>query len=174
MLHIFSSGASIASSPGPSRCSRRWGWGLGYEASVSSVRGRLVCDHTSVFARGWTELDSAQLTVLPPLTLNMLGENEISAVLSKVNGGNSGHMDNSGQRQFLQQIGRRRRPRRRESFPTASSSIPYRRRCRRRPIRCKNCCCPELSTCPEFPPFTLLLRRPSSLAIITLLFGKEL
>ena len=73
----------------------------------------------------------------------------------KVNGGNSGHVGNSGQRQFLQRIGRRRRPRWRESFLTAGCSVPYRRKCRRRPIRCKNCRCPELPTCPEFPPFTL-------------------
>ena len=61
-------------------------------------------------------------------------------------------MGNSEQRQFLQRIGRRRRPHRRESFPTAACSVPYRRRCRRRSIRCKNC------RCPEFPPFTLLKR----------------
>ena len=57
---------------------------------------------------------------------------------SKVNGGNSGHVGNSGQRKFLQPIGRRRRPRWRESFSTAACSVSYRRRCRRRPIRCKN------------------------------------
>ena len=64
-------------------------------------------------------------------------------------------MGNSGRRQFLQRTGRRRRPRRKGSFPTAACSVPYRRMCRRRPIRCKNCRCPELPTCPEFPPFTL-------------------
>ena len=73
----------------------------------------------------------------------------------KVNGGNSGHMGNSRQRQFLQRIGRRRRPRQRESFPTASCSVPYRHRCQWRPICCKNCRCPELPTCLDFPPFTL-------------------
>ena len=67
----------------------------------------------------------------------------------KVNGGNS------GQRQFLQRIGRRRRPRWCKSFPTAACSVSYRRRCRRRPICCKNC------RCPEFPPFTLHLMRVS-------------
>ena len=67
-------------------------------------------------------------------------------------------MGNSGQRQFLQRIGRRRRPRRRGSFPTAACNVPYRQRCRRRPIRGKNCRCPELPTCPEFPPFTLSMR----------------
>ena len=86
-----------------------------------------------------------------------LGASEIFSFV-KINGGNSGHVGNSGQRQFLQRICRRRRPRRRESFPTAACSVPYRRRCRRRPIRCKNCRCPELPTCPEFPPFTLLSR----------------
>ena len=73
-------------------------------------------------------------------------------------------MGNSGQRQFLQRIGRRRRPRRRGSFPTAACSVPYRRRCRRRPIRCKNCRCPELPTCPEFPPFTLIISKACKLS----------
>ena len=77
--------------------------------------------------------------------------NNYMDICSKVNGGELRTVGNSGQRQFLQRIGRRRRPRWRESFPTAACSVPYRRRCRRRPIRCKNCRCPELPTVRSSP-----------------------
>ena len=60
-------------------------------------------------------------------------------------------MGYSGERQFLQRIAHRRRPRRRESFPTAAYSVPYRLRCRRRPIRYKSCRCPELPTVRSSP-----------------------
>ena len=36
-----------------------------------------------------------------------------------------------------------------EASPPPHANVPYQRRCRRRPIRCKNC------RCPEFPPSTL-------------------
>ena len=74
-----------------------------------------------------------------------------------VNGGNSRHVGNCRQRQFLQQIGFCRHLCQRESYFTAACSIPYWRRCQRQPIRCKNCHCLELPLCPEFPPFTLYI-----------------
>ena len=64
-------------------------------------------------------------------------------------------MGNSGQRQCLQRIGRHRHLRRQGTLHAAVGKLSLRRGRRRRPIRCKNCRCPELPTCPEFPPFTL-------------------
>ena len=105
--------------------------------------------HTAVFLSGLSSLLSTQPRIHDGDTKWQVRSTRLKG---KVNGGNSGQwVANSGQRQFIQRIGRRWRPRRRESFLTAACSVPYRRRCRRRPIRCKNCRCPELPTVRSSP-----------------------
>ena len=68
--------------------------------------------------------------VIREFTSNHSDHGKASGSSTKVNGGNSGHVGNSGQRQFLQQIGRRRHLRRSrkaacgggEAFPPAGAS----------------------------------------------------
>ena len=136
-------------------------------ASISIVYSRPALSTNEFFA-GWICTFRDNVTSRKP-RMPLIGRSAIWLVstdflccgTSKVNGGNFGHVGNSGQRQFLQQIGRRRHLRRWRTLHAAVGKLSLRRGRRRRPIRCKNCRCPELPTCPKFPPFTL--HRPDPL-----------